>query len=68
MHGFLRGIPLAENDKASATRRNSKGAPTDRGALVGLALASLEQELQSELDLTRIRAGEARGPNLAEVP
>ncbi len=40
--------------------RNNKGAPMPWGALVGWALVSLEKELQSKLDLTRIRAGEAR--------
>jgi hypothetical protein len=33
------------------SKAKKKGAPMDRGALVGFALVSLEQELQSELDL-----------------
>ena len=47
--------------------KREKGAPVRWGALVVLALAGLEQELQSKLDLTRIVEWEARGPNLAEV-
>src|SRR5208283_4422598 len=47
--------------------RNNKGAPMRRGALVGCALVSLEQKLQSQLDLTRVLGGEACRSDVPKV-